>query len=142
MKRFCLLGFLLLVAPLSFARSVEVCPTLPADSGLEWTYNDGPDFDVCLAHAPGSDDLAFGVYLGMHPDFHPERSARIGSGKVAGHRVTWYPPDPEDSLPPLSRQTLVKLGRGYVAHIWIAADSDQALADRLSVLERIGFRTK
>jgi hypothetical protein len=142
MKRLWLLSFLFLTAPQVFARSAEVCPTLPSSSGLEWAYSEGPDFDVCRAHALGSDESAFGIYLGNHPSFHPERATRIGKGKVAGHRIIWYRQDPGDSSSALSRQTLLTLDRkwGYVAHIWVAADTEEQLADRLSVLERIVFK--
>ena len=142
MKRFWLLSFLFFAASQAFARSAEVCPALPAGSGLEWTYSEGPDFDVCRAHVPGSDEPVFGIYLGNHPSFHPERATRIGKGKVATRRVTWYRQDPGDSGSALSRQTLLTLDRkwGYVAHIWVAADTEQQLVDRLSVLERIVFK--
>ncbi|WP_434212478.1 hypothetical protein [[Pseudomonas] boreopolis] len=86
--------------------------------------------------------MAFGIYLGNHPSFHPEHSNRISKGKVAGCRVTWYRQDPEDWDSAFSRQTLLTLDRkwGYVAHIWVAADTEQQLLDRLSVLERIVFK--
>jgi hypothetical protein len=142
MKHLWLLGLLFLATPQAFARSVEVCPTLPSDSGLEWTYHEGPDFDVCRAFPPGSEDLAFGIYLGNHPSFHPERSNRIEKGKVAGRRVTWYRQEQNDSNSAFSCQTLLTLDRkwDYVAHIWVAADTEQKLLDRLSVLERIVFK--
>lgn len=142
MKRFWLLSLLFLVAPQSFARSVEICPTLPADSGLEWKYSKGPDFDVCRAHVSASGDLAFGIYLGNHPDFHPKHAERVGKGKVADRRVIWYRFGPRERVPELSRQALLTLDRkwGYVAHIWVAAATEQQLVDRLSVLERIVFK--
>ena len=142
MKRFWLFGLVLFAATQASARSVEVCPILPEGAGLEWTYHQGPDFDVCYAHVPGSDDLAFGIYLGNAPSFHPERATRIGKGKVAGRRVAWHRQDESGSSSPLSRQALLTLDRkwGYVAHIWVAADTDQQLADRLSVLESIAFK--
>ena len=142
MKHLWLLSLLFLAAPHAFARSVEVCPALPPGSELEWSYSEGPDFDVCRASARGSDDLAFGIYLGNHPSFEPERSNRIGKGKVAGRRVTWYRQEPRDSDSILARQALMTLDRkwGYVAHIWVAADNEQQLQDRLSVLERIVFK--
>ncbi|MGY1411252.1 MULTISPECIES: hypothetical protein [unclassified Luteimonas] len=142
MKHFWLLSLLFLAAPQALARSIEVCPTLPSDSGLEWTYSEGPDFDVCRASVIGSEDQAFGIYLGNHPSFHPERAERIGKGKVAGRRVTWYRQDPGDSNSAFSRQTLLTLDRkwGYVAHIWVTADTEQQLLDRLSALERIAFK--
>ena len=142
MRHLWLLSLLFLAAPHALARSIEVCPALPPGSGLEWTYSEGPDFDVCRASAPGSEALAFGIYLGNHPSFHPERSNRISKGKVAGRRVTWYRQDPGDSDSAFSRQTLLTLKRkwGYVAHIWVVADTEQQLLDRLSVLERIVFK--
>ena len=142
MKHLWLVSFLFLAATQVAARSVEVCPTLPTNSGLEWTYSEGPDFDVCRASAPGSEEQAFGIYLGNHPSFHPERAKRIGKGKVAGRRVTWYRQEPGDSSAAFSRQTLLTLNRkwGYVAHIWVVADTEQQLLDRLSVLERTAFK--
>ncbi len=62
-----LLSMIIFSSPEAFARSVDACPILPPGSGLEWAYSEGPDFDVCRAFAPGSDDLAFGIYLGNHP---------------------------------------------------------------------------
>jgi hypothetical protein len=107
-----------------------------------WAYSEGPDFDVCRAHATGSEKLAFGIYLGNHPSFSPERSKRIGKGRIAGKRVTWYRQEPGDSDSVYSRQTLLTLDHewAFVAHIWVAADTQQELLDRLSVLERIVFR--
>ncbi|GAB1406145.1 hypothetical protein MASR1M8_00640 [Thermomonas brevis] len=143
MRHLWLLSLLFLAAPHALARSIEVCPALPLGSGLEWTYSEGPDFDVCRASAPGSEAVAFGIYLGNHPSFHPERSNRIGKGKVAGRRVTWYRQESGNSDSAFSRQTQLTLDRkwGYVAHIWVAADTEQQLLDRLSVLERIVFKT-
>ena len=142
MKRAWLLGLLLLAASHAFAGSAEVCPTLPSGSGFEWTYSEGPDFDICRASTPGSKTMAFGIYLGNHPSFHPERSNRISKGKVAGRRVTWYRQEPGDSDSALSRQTLLIIDRrwDYVAHIWVVADTEQQLLERLSVLERIVFK--
>ncbi len=142
MKHFWLISFLFIASPQVAARSVEVCPTLPVASGLEWTYSEGPDFDVCRAHAPGSEDQAFGLYLGNAPSFHPDHATRIGKGKVGGRRVIWYRLEQDSSNSAFSRQTLLTLDRkwGYVAHIWVVADTEQQLLDRLSVLERIGFK--
>src|SRR5690606_11115888 len=107
MKHFWLLSLLFVLAPQALARSVDDCPALPADSGRGWTDSEGPDFDVCRASAAGAEDEAFGIYLGSHPSFHPERAERIGKGKVAGRRVTWYRQDTGDSNSAFSRQTLL-----------------------------------
>jgi hypothetical protein len=98
---------------------------------------------VCRAHAPDSDDLAFGIYLGNHPSFDQERAERLDKGKVGGFCVTWYRHGQRLSGSSLARQTLLTLDRrwGYVAHIWVAADTQEQLQDRLSVLERIVFKS-
>lgn len=142
MKHLWLLSLLVLATPHAIARSVEVCPALPSGSGLEWTYSEGPDFDVCRASVSGSKRLAFGIYLGHHPSFHPERSDSISPGKVAGRRVTWYRRESGGSDSAFSRQTLLTLDRkwGHVAHIWVEADTEQQLRDRVFVLERIVFK--
>lgn len=142
MKRLLLLALPCLASAHVFARSAAVCPTLPAGSGLEWSYSEGVDFDVCRAHAPDSDDVAFGIYLGNHPNFHPERSTRIDEGNVGGHRVTWYREGPDRSDSAFSRQTLLMIDKeqSYVAHIWVTANTKQQLLDRLSVLKRMVFK--
>lgn len=139
-----ILGLLLVASPhAAHARSVEVCPELPAGSSIEWTYNEGPDFDVCYAHPSGSDEMMFGVYLGNHPSFRPKRSSRIGKGKVAGHRIVWYRPEPSNSPASLYRQTLLTLDpeAGYVAHLWVVAETEQEMRERLSILEHIRFKS-
>ena len=120
----------------------DVCPVLPPASGFVWTHSKGPDFDVCRASVLGSEDLAFGIYLGNHPSFRPERHDRVGKSKVAGRRVSWYRSENDAAGEEFSRQTLVVLHRrtGYVAHVWVNAASEQELADRLSILQRIAFR--
>lgn len=143
MKHAWLLSLTLLMTTHAFARSAEDCPALPPDSGLEWHYSEGPDFDVCRASRPGSEELAFGIYLGNHPTFRPEHSKPIGKGKVAGRPVTWYHQEQDDSASALSRHTLLTLDRryGYVAHLWVTAENEHQLQDRLSVLERIVFKS-
>lgn len=144
MNHFWLIPLLFLAAPQVAARSADVCPTLPVDSGLEWTYSEGADFDVCRASATGSEEQLFGIYLGNQPSFQPERAERIGNGKVAGQGVIWYRQDLEGGNSAFSRQTLLTLDCkwGYVAHIWVSADTEQQLIDRLSFLERIAFKVQ
>ena len=141
MRRFLAL-VAVLFAPVVAARSVDVCPSLPPESGLEWSYHEGPDFDVCTAAKPGSERSAFGIYLGNHPSFHPQRGDCLGRGRVANRRVVWYRKDAANGGPALARQTLLVLNRrqGYVAHVWVGADSEEQLLERLSVLEKIAFR--
>lgn len=138
MKQYLVLAALVSFSSAAYARGVEVCPTLPADSGLEWMHQEGPDFDLCYANPVGSEDSAFGIYLGNHPSFKAKDGQRIEGGKVAGKSVDWYQLDGRDASD--GRQTIVVIDKktGYVAHIWLSAD--ETLQDKLSVLEQIKFR--
>lgn len=120
----------------------DKCPVLPADSGLAWIYQQGPDFGVCYATIAGSDSNAFGIYLGNHPNFDPGQAVPLGKGKVAGRDVIWYQQEKSDDSSVLARQTLIVLDKkwDYVAHIWVNAETQQDLQARLSVLERMAFR--
>ena len=140
MKRLTALAVAMVFSATAAARSIEACPELPTDSEVVWSYQEGPDFDVCYAHEHGSDATAFGVYLGNHPSFHSDSAVRIGNGRVAGKGVAWYRQESGES--PWARQTVLTLDRksGYVAHVWVAADTEQQLKDRLSVLERMVIR--
>src|SRR5690606_24691961 len=40
---------LLLQASASYSQPAEHCPVLPPDSGMTWSYQQGPDFGVCYA---------------------------------------------------------------------------------------------
>ncbi|MFZ2236925.1 MAG: hypothetical protein WAV67_11185 [Dokdonella sp.] len=115
---------------------------MPPNSGLEWSYHEGPDFDVCYASFVGGGARAFGVYLGNFPSFSPEHATVVGNGKIAGRKVKWYRQETADDSSSLARQTLLTLDEksGYVAHIWVTADTEQQLKDRLAILERITFK--
>lgn len=122
------------------ARGVEACPELPTDSGVEWVYREGPDFDLCYAIESSTKKDSFGIYLGRHPSFEPKDAQPIGKGKVAGRKVTWYPRDPDEYHPQLGRQTIVELKSGELAHIWVGAESEKKLQSRLHILQNMKFK--
>ena len=140
MKHIPMLAALLMNAPALAERGAEVCPLLPPDSGLTWTYADGPDFGVCYASAPGSNATVFGIYLGNAPSFDPARATRMAAGHVAGKEVIWYRRDSYSGIAPLARQTVIAINNRYIAHIWVNADTEAQLQERLSILERIAFK--
>jgi hypothetical protein len=49
--------------------SERVCHKLPEGSGFLWRYNQGPDFDVCIAQRSWSQGQLIGTYLGHNPNF-------------------------------------------------------------------------
>lgn len=117
------------------AASADVCPGLPASSGLAWQLKRGPDFDVCYAHEVGSTENRFGVYLGYAPGFDVAGAARLGQGRVAGRAVVWYK---DDQGGPFGRQTVFRVDKtGEWAHVWVLAKTSKELQDSLSVIENI-----
>lgn len=142
MKRSRWFLLLVLVPGVTLARPVESCPVLPPECGLEWTYREGPDFDVCYAAPPGVEVAVFGIYLGRHPSFRPKRSGSIGQGEVGGRRVDWYRLEENEEVLPFGRQTLVVLRENeqYIAHVWVNAKSQEELESTLGVLKALSFQ--
>ena len=120
--------------------AADSCPVLPAGSGLTWSYRGGQDFGVCYATASGSKTTVIGIYFGNAPTFDPARATAVAAGNVGGHEVVWYRRDSPDAGDELGLQTLVYVSRRYVAHVWVAADSQAQLQQRLSILKRIAFK--
>ena len=118
----------------------DSCPVLPADSGLTWTYHGGDDFGVCYAAAAGSSATVIGVYFGNAPTFDPARATAVDKGKVGGREVVWYRRDSAEGGDERGLQTLVYVSRRYVAHVWVTADSEAQLQQRLSILARMAFK--
>jgi hypothetical protein len=116
------------------------CPSLPADSGLEWVRHDGPDFIVCYAMEAGGKEQAFGIYLGNHPNFDPSKSTVVMDGSVAGRNVVWYRGH-DNGDKKLSLQTVTYGGDlyGTQAHVWTGADDEPVLRRRLEILQHLNF---
>ncbi len=142
MKSHFLLATLVFAAASASAQSANVCPVLPAVE-LVWTHKAGPDYDLCYAKPPGSKETIFGVFLGKTPVLDVAKATVIGAGEVGGYGVTWYKQQMEPGVSKFARQTLVAFDnkRGVVAHIWVSADTEEQLAQRLGVLKRIKFNT-
>lgn len=137
------LALLALCCGMSMARAdlaADSCPLLPADSGLSWTYQGGDDFGICYASAAGSGATVIGIYFGNAPTFDPSRATAVTAGNVGGREVVWYRHDSSAAGDALGLQTLVYVSRRYVAHVWVAADSQAQLQQRLSILKRIAFK--
>jgi hypothetical protein len=122
--------------------ALAVCPILPANSGMRWILQSGPDFSVCYAVAKSVNRSVIGVYLGNYPGFQPANATPIGKGTVAGRKVLWYHGEPGDHESLLARQTLITLNQGgsYMAHVWVSATTKAELESRLAVLAHMRFQ--
>jgi hypothetical protein len=136
------LGAMLSLAPAAHGDAQGNCPVLPAGSGLEWAYQQGEDFGVCYGMDRASKKSLLGIYFGFAPSFEANAKKRIDQGTVGGRKVTWYRAPKEFNDSKLGREALVELnpGKGYVAHVWVNADTDKELQRGLSVFAAIKFR--
>lgn len=139
MKHLLMIAAAFIAAPALADRATEACPLLPPGTGLTWTYADARDFGVCYASAAGSSATVFGIYIGTEPDFDPTRATPVASGSVAGKKVIWYRKDSPSGTDSLARQTVIAIKNGAVVHVWVNANTDAELQDRLRILERITF---
>jgi hypothetical protein len=137
------LALLLMLCGMSLAHAdlaADSCPVLPPGSGLTWTYQGGDDFGICYAASPGSKSTVIGIYFGNAPTFDPSRATPSGPGNVGGREVVWYRHDSPAAGDALGLQTLVPVNKRYVAHVWVAADSQAQLQARLEILRHIAFK--
>ena len=129
---------LLLFAGSAQAQSAGPCPQLPADSGLAWVHQAGPDFDFCKAmRADGTQ--AFGVFIGEESPFEPKGNNRAEVGTIEGQGIYWYRGQVAGDPTVLVRETLVKLDKDRVAHIWMKARNPQELAREMALAQGLRF---
>jgi hypothetical protein len=123
------------------AQTTDRCPTLPANSGLSWQYQQGPDFGVCYAIDAATKKDAFGIYFGYHPSFVPSSANLAGSGIVGGVTVQWYKRDSANDPSPFSLETLLEFKpNSAIAHVWVTASSEEQLDQRLGLIRQLAFR--
>ena len=139
---------LLLIAHLAVAVPIlpaaGECPALPPQSGFEWTVQQGPDFDVCYAHAPGETNALFGLYLGHASSFQRKAGANDAAGALGGHAVTWQPATGKDGDLPYGQEALLELqesggSSGLQVHVWINAQTKDEQDAAKRVLRDIDF---
>jgi hypothetical protein len=130
----------LLVLQARADEAVDSCPMLPAGSGLTWRYAHGPDFGVCYASYAGSSATVIGVYLGNAPEFDPALATPVRAGSIGGREVTWFRRDSASGNAPLAVQTVVVVNRHYMAHVWVNADTEAELNERLAIMTRMALR--
>ncbi|MCR6664060.1 MAG: hypothetical protein NVV60_13160 [Luteimonas sp.] len=121
------------------AHAADGCPRLPQGSELRWEQRDVPGMVFCKALSTIDGAEMFSVTLGASLPFRPVGSQQSGRGTVAGQRVRWYRGNDGFDPDAVLRETLLKLGRGREAHIVVRAHSEDALEQRMQLVETIGF---
>lgn len=135
-----LLPLLLPVAGAVAAQDASgACPYLAADTGLTWEHRGGADYDFCRAlRADGSE--AFGLNIARKAPFKPKGGNRAERATIDGLEVTWYRTEIAGTQTQ-SRETLVSLPDGRVAHIWVQANSPDQLNQAIQQTESMKFQT-
>lgn len=127
------------VVPSGRATEADLCPALPANSGLAWQLSKGPDFSVCYA-VPVKQPAGgvIGVYLGFHPSFKPEEATALRPGIIGGEPITWYVKQPGSSTFAVGAEAIHQL-KPHVAHIWVLAPSQPELVKLIQTAEQLRF---
>lgn len=137
------LGLLFVLCASAKAQEAEApaqghCPMLPASTGLHWEYRGTADSDFCRAlRADGSE--AFGMYIAAKSPFEPRRADRAEQITIDGKQVYWYRSQIAGQPDVQARETLVEVGNGKLAHIWLQAQSQDQLKEVLGQTEGLQF---
>jgi hypothetical protein len=120
------------------AQAAPACPDLPASSGLTWEYRGSGDTQLCRAlRADGSE--AFGMTITAKPTFEPLRADRAERSQVGGRDTYWYRTEIATNPAVEARETVLDLPDGRSAHVWLQADSEQALQAGYQLLQGLSF---
>lgn len=131
MKTIYLAVLLGLPGPVLAQQATSHCPALPSGSGLQWDERAGTGFLACKARSDDGRQTLNVMLTSRDPDIRLSRSQRAEAGTFSGESLHWYVPefvgsDPADVA--TRRITVVKLGKGQYAQVWIDTDSPEALA--------------
>lgn len=132
---------LLLSATAAQAQDSAACPQLPADAELTWDHRGSGAADFCRAiRSDGSE--AFGVYIANDSPFEPQRRNRDIEGVIDGRDIVWY--RAEIALKPdvKALETLIELGNGRVAHVWLQSRSDEQLQRVMEITRDLRFSNR
>jgi len=114
------------------------CPFLPADSGLHWEHRAGADSDFCRALRADNSE-AFGLYIAAKSPFEPKRSDRAEASTIDGKAMHWYRGELAGKPNIQVRETLLDIGNGKHAHIWMQAASPEQLREVIGQTEGLRF---
>lgn len=128
----------LLYAGSAQAQQQDGCPQLPPSSQLVWEHKPNAGSDLCRAlRNDGSE--AFGMYISNKSPFVPKRGDRAEAGNIDGKPMFWYRGELAGKPDVQVRETVLELGDGRVAHIWLQAASPDKLGEVLGLTQGLRF---
>jgi hypothetical protein len=127
-----------LAAATAMAQQAQNCPQLPPQANLQWNERSDKSFIVCRATAADGRQVLGMMLTSRDPDIPLARNLREEKGSIAGESVHWYRPDLGGvNAPGLAsrRVTVVELGKGHYAQVWIDASDAQELQSLQSLVQ-------
>lgn len=131
---------LMVAAGAAQAQEAAGCPKLPDDVVLAWEHRANAGTDFCRALRPDGSE-AFGVYIAHKAPFEPKRGNRVEQDTIDGQSIYWYRSEVAGRPNVETRETLVQLPDGRVAHIWLQASSPERLQEEIGTARGMRFQT-
>lgn len=122
------------------AQSAPECPTLPQDAGdLRWNVLRTDSALLCRAMRTDSGQEAFAVTLSRRSPFRPESELRAEEGRIQGEKIWWYRSEIAGRPNELVRETLLKIDRDRVAHVFIRTSDKDTLGRYQTIVQGLEF---
>ena len=116
------------------------CPLLPQDAtSLRWEVLRTDTALLCRAVDRDSGKEAFAVTLTRKSPFRPDSALREEQGTIQGERVWWYRGEIAGRPNILVRETLVKVDKNQIAHVFIRTADAEALGRYQSIVQGLQF---
>ena len=106
------------------------CPVFPAEiaESLRWEAMRVPDMLLCRAIRTDDASEAFAMTLSRESRFRPRRSDRAEVANLNGREVQWYRGEVPNEPNVLIRETLIKVDKNQVIHVFMRAKDADILA--------------
>lgn len=116
------------------------CPLLPQDAAnLRWEVLRTDAALLCRALDRESGKEAFAVTLTRKSPFRPDSALREEQGTIQGERVWWYRGEIAGRPNILVRETLLKVDKDQIAHVFIRTSDAEALGRYQNIVQGLQF---
>jgi len=122
------------------AQTTPMCPAMPPQAtGLEWSMLITDSAVLCRAIDRTTRVEAFAVTMARKSPFRPDSAMRAEEGKIEGEKIWWYRTEIAGRPNELVRETLVKVGRDQVAHVFIRTENKDTLSQYQGIVQSLQF---
>lgn len=135
---------LCLLSTAAWAQSTPACPTLPANSDLQWQQRVEAGFIACKALAADGRQVLNVMLTARDPKLRLERRLREEESTFSGEEMYWYRLDlgGQETQPAMAsrRITVVEFDEDRYAQVWINATSPEELGALISLARQLDVR--